>query len=703
METDEGVEMGSVTESHADEEVLLNEGRGVMRMFDLGMFAVLIEMWRCDEKKIEEIAGFDAMVFTTLLWFQCKLFLALLPIGCFVLAPLYMAGGKMSNDFLHDVALSNVDSNDTWITYFTLVVALGIHLVSTWFLSKMYQRLSVKADKFKARATESHCTVMITEIEERLMHKDKLDFFLDRLYPGEVCNVDFCKDLTGVQKVWKTFENAKRQRELCEQSKNKTLGWCCLKKNLTYLQKVEKDARDVFYEIDIDSVPNIPVAIVQFESVQTAASCANSVLVPGGRSMRVLAVPEYADQIMWTNLSEKILKKQVGRIVGIVFYILVIIFYSPLMVFVQGIANLENLANMSSVFAIFLNISPYLKSLLQGFLPAILFSIFFTILPMYLGILSSLCKMPFKTDEASLTLARYADCLVGMGLLVSVFASGILSSIDALNQLSPSELWTQLGKQVPAQSIFFITYVITACFISMAMSMAMVVPFILNVIGWYAPTTFDYGTAYGINIMMFTICVTYAVVSPVILIWGSAYFVVAYFTFTYQLIYVYKRSNDTGGASFPAIYGRLNNGMIIGQLVIIAMFVLVKAMIPAAIFLCAPIYTLSTKSYAKRYGYYFCQTCVNTANEEGVGKMNIVTKGDNNFIAPAVKALQTGPLWKAKMDEEKEKGYQKQNNITTEGSAGKNGSNNASSASNVKHAHEKDLKNIDVQPLSTTL
>merc|ERR1719419_760420 len=178
---DEGVEMASVTESQADEEVLLDEGRGVMRMFDLGMFAVLLELWRCDEKKIEEIAGFDAMVFTTLLWFQCKLFLALLPIGCFILAPLYMTGGQIGKDFLHSVALSNVvGSNDMWITYFTLVVALGIHLVSTWFLSKMYQRLSVKADKFKARATESHCTVMITEIEERLMHKNKLEFFLDR-------------------------------------------------------------------------------------------------------------------------------------------------------------------------------------------------------------------------------------------------------------------------------------------------------------------------------------------------------------------------------------------------------------------------------------------------------------------------------------------------------------------------------------------
>jgi len=202
--------------------------------------------------------------------------------------------------------------------------------------------------------------------------------------------------------------------------------------------------------------------------------------------------------------------------------------------------------------------------------------------------------------------------------------------------------------------------------------------------------------------MMFTICVTYAVVSPIILIWGCAYFSVAWFTYTYQLIYVFKRSNDTGGASFPAIYGRLNNGMIIGQLVIIAMFVLLKAMIPAVIFVFVPIYTISTKSSAKSFGYYFKKTCVNTANEEGFGKVNIVTKGENNFIAPAVKALLVRRWCKEGSEEQKEKGHQQLDDVARRDSRRSSFNvesiNNATfSDSSAKQRGKTDIKKEEVK------
>merc|ERR1719320_1066763 len=158
--------------------------------------------------------------------------------------------------------------------------------------------------------------------------------------------------------------------------------------------------------------------------------------------------------------------------------------------------------------------------------------------------------------------------------------------------------------------------------------------------------------------MMFTICVTYAVVSPIILIWGLIYFIVAYFTYTYQLIYVFKKSNDTGGATFPAIYGRLNNGMIIGQLVIVAMFVLVDSIVCAAIFLLVTVYTIATKSREKMYAYYFKSTSVSSAKKESVGTMNLVTKGENNFIAPAVKALKARRAGKEASEDQKDAGSQ---------------------------------------------
>merc|ERR1711920_281744 len=181
-------------------------------------------------------------------------------------------------------------------------------------------------------------------------------------------------------------------------------------------KNVEAEAKEEFYQTDIDSIPNIPVAVVQFDSVKTAALCASSVLVPGGRKTRVRAVPECADQITWTNLGVTSLKGDAGYILGIALYMWLIIFLTPLMVTIQGLANLDNLANIWSGFETLVDwMSTETKALIQGALPAIIYTIFFALLPLYLRFLSGLCKMPFRKDEDSLTLTRYADCLVGMG------------------------------------------------------------------------------------------------------------------------------------------------------------------------------------------------------------------------------------------------------------------------------------------------
>jgi len=399
----------------------------------------------------------------------------------------------------------------------------------------------------------------------------------------------------------------------------------------------------IFYESG-DYLPVIPVAVVQFNDLTTTAICATAVLIPDGNGMNVRAVPEFPEEVLWHNLSCSKIRKQAGMWSGTFLYLWLIIIYSPIMFFIQGLANLDTLGSAWSGLDDVLNYSPNARAIIQGALPAIVFSLFFLLLPIFLKQLSKLAVPAFKTDEMKLTMKRYSDCLVGMGLLVSVFSSGIFSSMNAIANLSAGDIWETLGKKVPAQSVFFLTYIITACFISMSMNLFMILPFITNLLGLYAPVVFDYEVQYGIMILMFTICITYAVISPIVLIWGCLYFLFAYITYTYQLIYVYKRGNDTGGSHFPSVFGRLNYGMMIGQFVIIAMMVLQQAIPQSIVFLFVPIYTANTSWGSKRkYGYYFGRTSLLSAatidaDVQASGKKPVV-QGKNGFQAPAVKAL----------------------------------------------------------------
>merc|ERR550534_118622 len=136
-------------------------------------------------------------------------------------------------------------------------------------------------------------------------------------------------------------------------------------------------------------------------------------------------------------------------------------------------------------------------------------------------------------------LVKYSDCLIGMGLLFTTLAGGVLGNIG--NGIpDANELILQLGTTVPTQATFYINYIVTGAFIGLMMEISMIVPLVLSYIPGAQHVPFDYYKKYAVSIMMFTVVTTFAVIAPFILLWGAIYFGLAWFCFTYQLFYVYK-------------------------------------------------------------------------------------------------------------------------------------------------------------------
>merc|ERR1719357_761703 len=267
----------------------------------------------------------------------------------------------------------------------------------------------------------------------------------------------------------------------------------------------------------------------------------------------------------------------------------------------SALVNLDSIALLWSGFADILTWNSTLTSFLQSALPSLLFWAFIKLLYYFLKGLSTLSFADFEYDQIKLTLKRYSDSLIGTGLLVPLFAGSLFS----LTSFSLSGLWEVLGVEVPANSVTFIIYVITACFIKTGVELILVTPFIENLLGFYEPESFTYDEYFAVAILMFSICTTYAVVSPLILVFGAVYFLFGYIIFTYQLVYVYKKGNEHGGRLTPTVYERLNYGMVIGQLVVVAMLVLKNALYQAGILLFVPfITTYINWNSLNKYGQY---------------------------------------------------------------------------------------------------
>lgn len=60
-----------------------------------------------------------------------------------------------------------------------------------------------------------------------------------------------------------------------------------------------------------------------------------------------------------------------------------------------------------------------------------------------------------------------------------------------------------------------------------------------------APRMFNYGWAYPSHVFLFVVLLVYSTSSPIILIFGTIYYCLAYLVYKYQLLYGKKHTNAT--------------------------------------------------------------------------------------------------------------------------------------------------------------
>ena len=85
----------------------------------------------------------------------------------------------------------------------------------------------------------------------------------------------------------------------------------------------------------------------------------------------------------------------------------------------------------------------------------------------------------------------------------------------------------------------------------------------------YRVQPLNYGWDYPTQLLVIVICFTYACISPIILIFGSMYFIGALMVYKKQVLYVYTPDYESGGLLFPLVCDRTIFGLMCGQLTFI--------------------------------------------------------------------------------------------------------------------------------------
>merc|ERR1719204_936280 len=401
------------------------------------------------------------------------------------------------------------------------------------------------------------------------------------------------------------------------------------------------DTQEALMAHEVADLKDCPVAIATFRSAREALECSQVALLPGGRDLMTRMAP-FKEDVYFENLHHNETEKTSFRYIGFAAYFALILFFSPIMVAIQRLADLDSLASKSGFVKDLTELDASVTALIQGLMPVIIFSVFFALLPLVLWFIVGLSRPQCKNDQEGAVLPMYADCLVGMGLLVAVFST-LLNDVDAFTNIS--QLAKVLANELPSQSVFYMGYILNAAFFGLALELSGIVALILSMIMGGEQPEMIYYTAYPSVIMMFCLTLTYTVIAPITLVWGMLYFAISYWIWKYQLLYVYKYKKDSyTWKFFPSVFGRLHAGIFIMQLILVGLFVTYAAVPQACLTLFTLVATIVSLNAARSdYGYYFdrpsLQTTVKFDSGEAQGDEKDWT-AEELFIPPSILTLQ---------------------------------------------------------------
>eukprot|EP00882_Tetradesmus_deserticola_P006668 GHRQ01007021.1.p1 GENE.GHRQ01007021.1~~GHRQ01007021.1.p1 ORF type:complete len:398 (+),score=195.57 GHRQ01007021.1:139-1194(+) len=168
----------------------------------------------------------------------------------------------------------------------------------------------------------------------------------------------------------------------------------------------------------------------------------------------------------------------------------------------------------------------------------------------------------------------------------NMFAQGVLGSA-AVSTATGAAIYTQtasflnnpqefpnlLGQALPTSSKFFFTYLIMRTLLSVPLRFLIAQPGVwqswlrlMDVFGGPVPSRVAFmrdairsprfGVEYGSSLLILLICLAFSIISPLIVLFGCAFFGATWVYWRYQLIYNYQRKYESGGLMWPFFANR---------------------------------------------------------------------------------------------------------------------------------------------------
>jgi len=334
--------------------------------------------------------------------------------------------------------------------------------------------------------------------------------------------------------------------------------------------------------------------------------------------------PEPAD-VNWEQLHINSTSRAIRRVIVWFLVILTTFFNAIPILFITGLFNLNAISNTSwgAGFADVITSNGVLNGIVTGILPSLITLIYFSLIPKFIHFLCSKEGHHSYSSLEKSMLSKYFVFVVVNIFLVSAIASGFWGVLNQLTNIAqdPIGLVTKLATSLPLQGPLFINYVLTSAVIAHFLFLIRPADIIIYELKtrFLAKSARDFRTLnqppnvwitprLTMDLLVFLIVTFYSTIYPLILPFGLIYFIFAYLSTKYNLLYVYEIPWESGANLWPNLFSRMMVGVMIYQLVLVGLFAIflniAGAVVCGVLFLATILFTQIThKIYDHRFEY----------------------------------------------------------------------------------------------------
>lgn len=359
-------------------------------------------------------------------------------------------------------------------------------------------------------------------------------------------------------------------------------------------------------------------AFVSFSSLKSAQVAQQSLQASNPVRLAVSAAP-HIDDVKWENIGHSYRTRAVGRLISALISAAIVLFWTIPTAFVASLSTVESIRHYLPFLRHAFDKYPVLQDVVKQLAPLALVA-FSALAPLVFSLLSAREGHSSQTEVRASLFTKLAYFQLVQIFFVTVIVGTILDSIkEILDQ--PKMIISMLGRSMPQQSTFFMSYVIIQTGLSLSLELLRVVPLVLSTLfimlapkrtrreresPWmglrYIASTdpFDPTKPLADAFLVVLVTFTFAAIAPLVCYFTAWFFFIAEMVYRRQVLYVYQPTKFALGAYWPRLYRFLIIALVVSQLTMLGLLSLKKAAVQSILIAVLIIVTLLFHYYVAR-------------------------------------------------------------------------------------------------------